>query len=667
MTYRKDIDGLRAIAVLAVILYHLDFTFTPGGFIGVDIFFVISGFLITQTIQKDIQENKFTISHFYVKRIRRIIPALFVTTLVTIFFSLLILPINELTEFALSVVSVATFTSNIFFWKHVDYFSVAAELKPLLHTWSLGIEEQFYILFPIFMWLTKKISHKKIILLILLFLLISFTLSASLLASGYITENFFLPITRFWEIFMGSALALSIKYISHNNKVINNFTAFIGLLLILFPMLVLNQNNIFSGMNGLYSVLGATLIIYTGAQNRTYVSSFLSNKYLQYIGLISFSLYLWHWPIIALSKNIIFGEFSLLIQLSILVLTFVLSAISYQFVEQPFRQNEKLKNFLSIKTGLLALLLLAIISSLIYIVVKINFPEKQISYIEHYCFKTEETLESTYNCSFGAKDSDSIFFLYADSHASTVRPAFEKLALENRWRVIVAEFGGCPPLFDVFRLDNIGSASNCTGEYSKNVEHFLENNKEKIELVFLASRWSLFEKGLIINGRLNAATHFISDKEIKSKDSIDSSKVLQKAIIRTVDKITHKLNIQTILLAPVPVLYGDITKQLELKNVTKEDYKNQRQLVDHIFNSFETNSLVKIMDPIDVFCPTDICRMYDDNNDALYLDDNHLSYEGSLLLYPLLKSTLEKKNWRTMLFQGTQELLSPDFFRSRSE
>ncbi len=282
--YRDDIDGLRALAVIAVILYHLGFSFIPGGFTGVDIFFVISGFLITQTIQKDIQNNKFTISYFYVKRIRRIVPALFVITLVTIFFSLLILPAYELKEFSLSVISVSTFTSNLFFWQNTDYFSVASELKPLLHTWSLGIEEQFYILFPIFMLLTKNLTYKKIIFWIFLFLLISFILSASPLGTNHIAANFFLPVTRFWELFMGSALAVGIKYISNNRKTLNNFIALIGLLLILFPMVVLNQSSIFPGINALYPVLGATLMIYTGAQSRTYISSFLSNQYIRDIG-----------------------------------------------------------------------------------------------------------------------------------------------------------------------------------------------------------------------------------------------------------------------------------------------------------------------------------------------------------------------------------------------
>ncbi|RUM75584.1 MAG: acyltransferase, partial [Sulfurovum sp.] len=208
MRYRKDIDGLRAIAILSVLFYHLGFSFISGGFIGVDIFFVISGFLITQSIQNDLHNNIFTIKHFYIKRIRRIVPVLFVTTIVTMIVALFILPIEALKEFALSVTSVSFFGSNIFFWQHIDYFSVSAELKPLLHTWSLGIEEQFYIFFPLFMMWTATWRSKKVFIVTVLFSFLSFALSASPLGVSHIQANFFLPITRFWELFMGVLLAL---------------------------------------------------------------------------------------------------------------------------------------------------------------------------------------------------------------------------------------------------------------------------------------------------------------------------------------------------------------------------------------------------------------------------------------------------------------------------
>ena len=219
-------------------------------------------------------------------------------------------------------------------------------------------------------------------------------------------------------------------------------------------------------------------------------------------------------------------------------------------------------------------------------------------------------------------------------------PLFEKLALENGWRGVPATFPGCAPLFDVFRLDGIDNASNCTGEYSNNVKEFLEKNKDSIEMVFLVSRWTMFEKGWIKNGRLQKATHFLSDKETKSQNSADSSKVLQKAIIRTVNKISGKLNIPTVILKPTPVLHATISKHIP--NITKEEYLQQRHFTDNIFSTLEQNPLINILDPINIFCPTDICKMYD-NDHALYTDDNHISHEGALSLYPLLYPIFQKE------------------------
>ena len=642
MNYRQDIDGLRAFAVLAVILYHLGVPFVTGGFIGVDIFFVISGFLITRTIQNDIAKGRFTIAYFYLKRIRRIVPALFVVTLSTMLFALFILPLSEMKEFAKSVVSVATFTSNLFFWLHSDYFSVAAELKPMLHTWSLGIEEQFYILFPIFMLVTVGVSDKKIIRWVVFFLLLSLLLSLSPFGVEHPTANFYLPITRFWELLVGVLLSLSMRFIHNENRVVNELLAFFGVLLIILPIFLLNQHSTFPGVNALYPVLGAALVIYTGrSRHQTLVSSFLSNTSVRYIGLISYSLYLWHWPIISFAKNVTIGEFSPRMQLSIFVATFVLSAVTYRFVEQPFRRAEKFKNLLGIKTGILALMALAAMATTIYLATHVK--QREIPRIDTECFKTEETLQSVRRCSFGEKDSDKIFLLFGDSHVAAMYPVFEKMALENGWRGLSASFEGCAPLFGVFRLDGIGTSSNCTGRYAKNVEYFLEKYADKIDMVYLVSRWTLYEKGWIKNGRLQKATHFLSDNQTTSENAADSAKVLKTGLKRTVSKISDELDIPVVIVESPPVLNTDIHRRFGVENVTRKAYIDQMQFVDRIFQDLGTDSRVEVVDPIKIFCPGQKCKLYDDQGDALYTDDNHVSVEGAMLYYPLLLPTLHTK------------------------
>jgi len=640
MRYRKDIDGLRAIAILAVLFYHLGFSVISGGFIGVDIFFVISGFLITQSIQNDLNNNIFTIKHFYIKRIRRIVPVLFVTTIITMIVAIFILPIEALKEFALSVTSVSFFGSNIFFWQHIDYFSVSAELKPLLHTWSLGIEEQFYIFFPLFMMWTATWRSKKVFIVTVIFSFLSFALSASSFGLSHSQANFFLPITRFWELFMGVLLALflSQKREMKRSKILDDVLALLGLGFIIAPLLLLDYNSVFPGINALYPVVGSALIIYSGERGESFLVPILSHKVVRYIGLISFSLYLWHWSIIAFAKNLIIGEFSFGVQLFILTLTFVLSALSYHFVEKPFRRDEKLKAFLKIKNGLIALSLLAIGSLLLFTFLKLSFPNTQTHHKDTNCFKSRATMESVGECSFGDTQSKKIFVLYGDSHASALYPLFDSFAKENSMKGIFISLSGCAPLFDIRREDGVGNASNCTGEYAKNIENFLESNAKEIDHLYLVARWTLYERGYILNGRLQKATHFLSDSEIKSTTAKESATVLKKALFATVNKIHNELHIPVTILKNAPTLHGDIGKR-GLKNVTREEYLSQLNYTDKIFKKLVQSDGITVLSPIDILCPKEECLMYD-GNEALYRDDNHLNHKGAMMLKPLLK--LEK-------------------------
>jgi len=642
MNYYSAIDGLRAIAVISVILYHLDFSIISGGYVGVDIFFVISGFLITQSIREDIKKQNFSIYNFYIKRIRRIVPALFFVVLITTIFSFFILPINELIEFSKSVFSVSSFSSNIFFWRHLDYFSAASELKPLLHTWSLGIEEQFYIIFPVFMLVTSNVKEKLIIFWIIIILILSFLISVSPLGIEHPGANFFLPVTRFWELLVGSLLAFLIRYSIDKNKILNNFISIFGLILVISSIVFLTKNSVFPGVNALATVFGTALIIFTSNGGSSFLSVVLSNKYIRYIGLISYSLYLWHWPIIALSKNSIFGGFDITVKCLILVIIFILSVFTYMFVEQPFRTRQSFKRFLKIKNGILALISLSIISAsiLLYIHKTEHIKIFGSQGIGTSCFKKNETLESTMKCSFGDKDSKKIFLLFGDSHAMALYPAFKKIAFQNGWRGISATFSGCPSLFGVYREDGIGNAKNCTGVYSENVKTFIIENKKNIDMIFLVSRWRLYEKGWIKNGRLQDATHFLSDTENNSKNAIDSSKVLRKSFIGTVNKISEELSIMTNILVSVPTLPVHINKFKE-RNILKKDYINQRQFIDKIFYIVDNKPLVNVLDPINILCKTSVCNVYYKNK-PLYSDDNHVSREGALYLSPLLQEAFDK-------------------------
>jgi len=635
--YRADIDGLRALAVLAVVFYHLDVPFISGGFVGVDVFFVISGFLIGGIIHSEIQANCFSLHNFYIRRIRRIFPALFFIVFLTSIAALVILPKLQLGEFSQSVISVAWFVSNFFFWFHNDYFSVAAELKPLLHTWSLSVEEQFYIFFPLLMLILNKrrlyISAIVLLSLMLLSFLLSFYLSES-----YQSANFYLAATRAWEFLAGVILATGILP-AVKNYLIRQYLSLFGLGLLLSSMILLDAQSVFPGVNAIYPVLGTFLLIYSGSTGtRTWTGTVLSSALFRYIGLISYSLYLWHWPVIALLKSSTNIELDAFAKGVIFILVLALSVFTYRFVEQPFRKQVRLKQWVTLKMGLVMMLLMSVLGYGVYyhahyidVAQNVKPREQQLQQFidlkKNTCFFQEETLESVSNCSFGDKNSDKIILLWGDSHALALYPAFDKLAKEAGWRGIYASFLGCPPLFDV----TVDDVKECDGRIAQHIKAFVLNNK--IDQVFLVARWNMYEKGWIINNRLMKPKCFVSDKDIKGIDRQSSTKVLHKALANTLKFFTEEMNIRTSLVLPTPVLPDQIDKyKPEDKNImSREAYLSQRASIVQRIKELNHHHSIQIVDPLDIFCPEKNCQLFEQGEPLYLADDNHLSLYSFLL------------------------------------
>jgi peptidoglycan/LPS O-acetylase OafA/YrhL len=338
MKYRADIDGLRAIAVLSVLLYHGGATWFSGGYVGVDVFFVISGYVIALTLYDDLQSGRYTVWRFYSKRIRRIFPALFATILATAIVAWFILLPTYFSDFFASVIATDTFVSNIYFWKKSGYFAAAALSQPLLHTWSLAVEEQYYIFAPLAMYVVFRYLKKRWILFFLPLLL------ASLGASAYATivaptANFFLLPTRAWELLIGALLALAPPP-AMRSKYAHDIFAAAGLAMIAFAVFTFSRETAFPGLNALYPCLGAAIIIYANRNRTTFVGKMLSLRPVVGIGKISYSLYLVHWPVI------VFFYFKTLASptpaqtLPIAAISIILAGLSWKFVEQPFRHLE---------------------------------------------------------------------------------------------------------------------------------------------------------------------------------------------------------------------------------------------------------------------------------------------------------------------------------------
>lgn len=336
LKYRPEIDGLRAIAVLPVILFHAGFEVFSGGYVGVDVFFVISGYLITTILIDAIEQNSFSLFDFYERRARRILPALFFVMTACIPFAWVWMLPSQMEDFSQSLIAVTLFVSNFLFWLESGYFESAAEEKPLLHTWSLAVEEQYYLVFPIFLLLGWRLGRDRFFWLIAIMSL--FSLSLAEWGSRYFpSANFFLAPMRAWELFAGSMVAVLIKKRGIQS---NQWMSMLGLLGIGFAIFTYSASTPFPSVWALFPVIGTVLIILHGDQ-RTVVGRMLTFKGFVGIGLVSYSAYLWHQPLFAFARLRVLGEPDGGLMLLLSGATLILAYMTYRLVEQPFRNKAR--------------------------------------------------------------------------------------------------------------------------------------------------------------------------------------------------------------------------------------------------------------------------------------------------------------------------------------
>lgn len=374
--YRPDIDGLRAVAVLSVVAFHAFPAWMKGGFIGVDVFFVISGFLISTIIFENLDKGTFSFAEFYARRIKRIFPALLLVLIASYAFGWFALLADEYKQLGKHIAAGAGFVSNLVLWGEAGYFDNSAETKPLLHLWSLGIEEQFYIVWPFVLWLAWK---KKFNLLTLTFIVafISFYLNLKGIKKDAVA-TFYSPQTRFWELLSGSLLAWFSLYkknsfsnykvrvdgwlakviyrdtVEADGKTLSNVISFAGSLLLVYGFWRITKDVSFPGKWAVIPVLGAVLIIFAGPKawiNRR----ILSNEIAVWFGLISFPLYLWHWPLLSFARIIESEVPSRSIRIAAIVLSVVLAWLTYKFVERPLRLGKNGKGKVSVLVTLMAI------------------------------------------------------------------------------------------------------------------------------------------------------------------------------------------------------------------------------------------------------------------------------------------------------------------------
>jgi peptidoglycan/LPS O-acetylase OafA/YrhL len=438
--YRTDVDGLRALAVMAVLVFHTFPKVLPGGFVGVDIFFVISGYLITQIILSDLSDGQFSAASFYARRIRRIFPALIVVLIATFLLGWHFLLPAELTSLGKNILASALFSANLMLLSEVSYFDVAAQLKPLLHLWSLGIEEQFYLVWP---WLLWAVPRRRLTLVIVITMAASFALNVADIAH-HPSEVFYLPFTRAWELLAGAVLVQfpGRKDASHE------LLAFAGIMAIASSFFLFDGLTVFPGWAAALPVAGAMLLLRCEGSFVNRVA--LGNTWAVNVGLISYPLYLWHWPLLVFAEIFKFKPLTDLERGLVIALTFALAWLTYKWIERPIRFGRN--SFMApLAAGMAAIAVAALVPALGYgptlpesIVRLITLPDPREGLRVHECMLLDsDTNDFPADC---VDPKHPLVAVWGDSTASALIPGFRKLQQTANFGIAQFTVSSCPPL-----------------------------------------------------------------------------------------------------------------------------------------------------------------------------------------------------------------------------
>lgn len=493
--YRPELDGLRAVAVAAVFLCHLGMTPFSGGYVGVDVFFVLSGFLITQIIAADLRAGRFSLANFYERRIRRIVPALvFVCAFSTVAAVAVLLP-SELKAYATSLLATALSVSNVWFSSMTGYFDPAAATQPLLHTWSLGVEEQFYVAFPLLLALAYRLGQKGVSLFVCGAFVISLAMSIALTPDNN-RSAYFLIHTRAWELLLGSVIALGLIPTPARTWQRESAST-IGLLAIAAAVVCFGEKTPFPGYAALLPCVGAALIIWAGGT--TLVARGLSFAPIVFVGLISYSLYLWHWPLIVFAKLLLVQPFTPMQQLTLIAVATALSILTWRFVETPFRRRS---DAMSSRKAVFAgggLSLGALAASAAMLVSVQGMPKRFPEEILSIAAAAQDASARRTDCHFDgtlAGDFDKSCVLgapvapativYGDSHGAELAVALGALAERRNESVRELTASGCPPALD-FTYPGKGE---CPAYNTKTIEHLVALAPTTIVVAANAVAWT---------------------------------------------------------------------------------------------------------------------------------------------------------------------------------
>lgn len=629
LTYRPDIDGLRAIAVLLVLIFHAFPTALPGGFIGVDIFFVISGYLISSIIFKGLDKGNFSLRDFYARRIRRIFPCLILVLAVCLGLGWLFFFPDEINQLGKHMLKSSFFVLNFSLADKGGYFDIGNNEKPLLHLWSLCVEEQYYILWPAMMMAAWKYKRRAAGPVLFGLLALSFVVSCFLTHSNSV-QAFYFPTSRFWELLIGSALAYTTLYRPTSlSSPTRNLLSVIGVVLILTATWLINETTLFPGAWALLPTLGAFCIIQAGTD------AWINKKILQHpcivaIGLISYPLYMWHWPILSFLR-IMVGEAPPTSMILIgLLSAFILASATYLLMEKKIRFSPKKDTTFILVIAMIALGIAGFLLKHGTIQGRMsNEHTKTINealvdwqYPGDYNFKKMDNFE-TYEMS-GKKDETVL--IIGDSHAEQYWPRLNKIHSQRSPTLLFTTYGACPPLPVVERL-NQSFACNKFFNYALHVAE-----QPQVKKVVFVGYWGLYFGLRYGMPEAKPNLYSISDP-LKKPVSIDSQAAI--AIFDEFEKIIKDLTKQgkkvyIILSVPTAPQYHpkDMISRVTLQ--TKTEAVDRKAFVD--YTSPATNRLKALaaktgailIDPVPSLCDKDICPTTTKDGLPVYKDGNHL-------------------------------------------
>lgn len=645
--YRPDIDGLRAIAVLTVVLFHANLGMS-GGFVGVDVFFVISGFLITSIIVREISDGRFSFWNFYKRRALRILPALFAMIIGCFIVGWFVLPPFDYGRLARSAMAAVAFYPNFFFLNNSGYFAAEAITQPLLHTWSLGVEEQFYFVAPLLLIIGFRFPKYRTAVFVAIFLA---SLGWSIWELGRnASAAFYLLPSRAFELMTGMALGLNLFRPPGKARSAELMSAS-GLIMILAAALFYTEATPFPGIAALLPCVGTALLIHANADRLSASGRLLASAPLVFLGKISYSLYLWHWPVLVFGFYKFGADLEWPTRVALVSLAVLLATISYYIIEQPARLRGHHWSAPAVVAVAVASILLWWPATR-YVRAEGGFPWRLTAEAAQFaernptrlditglCHDQVATAESGVNCAVGKEGGNKIFILAGDSHASAIALTVSDVAKANGLTGQALLHNGCPPLFG-FDISTTSAFEKCV-ELSKGLSGALQGSP--IKNVILHARWAQYITGERNEGEPKRRPRLFVEDDIEA-----SRRKFVEMLTETVTILAKDHHVT--LIGPVPESRGNVPAAMikSLMNgsqatvtISRKAFDQRQAGVLELLRNLDEIDGVDVAYPHELLCDADECRTSIDGM-SLYIDDDHLSPTGAKILIPFITRALER-------------------------